>query len=223
MTTTTASSETQARKAWTAATKATAAAHAAIQPYCDQLAAARDALASAQAEALDAIAVKSVDPAAARERIEKARAAIKTAEDDVQWAILELNAAEARHEQAHTDEQAARRAVTAAEYVAAHREWNDENNRENQLLRQLKDNIAELIPMINDRKNQHDRLAQEWAHLPTEERPQLKAGQPITDTSTRLIGEHIADITPEVSAAIKAGAAAAQAELTARRRAAQHG
>jgi hypothetical protein len=224
MTTKTAEATTaQAQKAWRAATEKTAEAEAALQPARDGLTAAQEALAAAESEGIAAVVTKSTDPEAARDRIEKSRTAIKEAQDGVQWAVLELHAAEAVHEEAHQAEQAARRAVTVAEYQAAHKEWNDPDSREEKLLAQLSDTVAELIPLIIDRKDLHDRLTQEWQHLPADERPQLKTGRPITTSPSRFTGEHIADITPEVAVAIKAGSAAALAELTERARARRHG
>jgi hypothetical protein len=224
MTSTKATTEpvSSAQKAWAASTKATAVAFDAIQPARDNLEAAQQALTAANAEALAAVTVKSPDPQAARERIEKACAAIKQAEDNVQWAVLELHAAEAVHEQAHTDEQAARRRVTVAEYELAQKEWSDPNNRERQLLRELTALIAELTPMICDRKDLHDRLAHEYEHLPPDERPQLRSG-PLMATSTRFVGECFADLTPELVVAIRAGLETAQTELRERRRAEQFG
>ncbi len=212
-----------AAHALTEAAEVTAATNAKLQPARAALDAARDALAAAEDEALQAIVVKNPDAKAARERIEKSRAAIKTAEDGVRWAVLELHAVEAQHEQAHAAEQAARRCVVAEEYAAAHAAYNNENSRENVLLRQLESVVAELIPLICDRKDQHDRLSSEWSHLPPDERPQLKPGKRITATSIRLVHEHIAGLTPEIATAIKDGAAAADAELTERRRAQRHG
>jgi hypothetical protein len=68
---------------------------------------------------------------------------------------------------------------------------------------------------FSDRKDRHDRLAQEWEHLPPEQRPR----RTLTTTSTRTITELIAFIPPEVAATVKAALAAAEDELNQRRRA----
>ncbi|MGA7054667.1 MAG: hypothetical protein WBZ37_26050 [Mycobacterium sp.] len=163
-----------AQKAYEAATAAIAAAGAALAPAADKLAAAKLALETAQDEAPRAITEKSADPAAAKERFQKARKAVGGREDDVDWALFELQSFEVADEKAHVAEQVARGRVIAEEIVNAHNEFNDENSRENQLPRQVSDGIAQLIPIINDRKALQDRLGREWQHLPEDVRPQLK-------------------------------------------------
>jgi hypothetical protein len=202
-----------AEKAWATATKATAAANDALGPARENLQAARDAHDAADREVFAALTAKVVDPAAAKERIEKARAAVKMAEDDLQWAALQLGAAETVHEQAH--EQDARRAVTVAEYETETAAFNNPQSRERVLVEQLASTVTELVVLISDRKDRHDRLAQEWEHLPPEQRPR----RTLTTTSTRTITELIAFIPPEVAATVKAALAAAEDELNQRRRA----
>jgi hypothetical protein len=119
---------------------------------------------------------------------------------------------------------AARRAVTVADYQAEQANWQDPNNREKQLLRQLTALVTELIPTILDRKELHNNLAQhwdQWQHLPEDERPTVSRTF-VTD-STGLITELIADLTPEIAAALKAGTAAARSQLDERLRLASLG
>ncbi len=207
MTTKTASSSappTAAEKAYAAATAATAAAGAALGPANDKLTAAKQALADAQDEALRAITEKSADAAAAKERFVRARQAVKDREDELDDALFELQAVEVGDQQAHDAEQVARRRVIIEEVVKADAEFNDPESRENVLLGQITDGIAELIPLINDRKDRQERLASEWAHIPVEERPQIKGG-PRVSISTRWVTDHVANLTTEVLAAIRAG------------------
>ena len=216
ITQTPAAATTPAAKALAAAAKTTAATYDAIAPARAVLEAAQQALDAANAEAIEAVIVKNPDPKAARERIEKSRAAIKAAEDDVQWRVLEFHAVEAQHQEAYDAEQVARRRVVIEEVVKAHDEFNDENSRENELLRQITSGIAELVPLINDRKDRADRLASELASMPVEERPQLKGGA--GSTSTRWVSDHVANLTPELLVAIRAGTAAAESALSERAR-----
>jgi hypothetical protein len=212
---------TIAQKSWHTATKATAAASDAIPPARAALEAAQEALTAANAEAVQSIVIKSKDPDAARSRIEAARAAVKVAEDDVQWRVLVLHAAEAAHEEAHAAEQQARRAVTVARYEAAHEEWNDENSAENRLLGTLSATVRELVLALDARKDLHKQLALEWAVIPDTEKPKL-GGKRIVDDSWRFISELIT-LPPEVAQCVKSAAEAAAGEVTERRRAARFG
>jgi len=112
---------------------------------------------------LRAITEKSADAAAAKERFVRARQAVKDREDELDDALFELQAVEVGDQQAHDAEQVARRRVIIEEVVKADAEFNDPESRENVLLGQITDGIAELIPLINDRKDRQERLASEWA------------------------------------------------------------
>ena len=74
----------------------------------------------------------------------------------------------------------ARRGVIAEEYLAAHKTHNDKSTRVNQLLAQLPDLIAEVIPLVAARNELHRRLGQELWQMPHEERPTIPQGQPLT-------------------------------------------
>ena len=165
-----------ATKALAAATKATAEAFDAIRPATDDLADARSALAASETELMQSVVVKSPDPQAAKARIDAARAALKTREDEVQWCVLKLRAVEVQHDQANEAERTARRRVTVEEYVRASEAWNDPANRERALLQQLTEIIAELIPMIHARKALHSRLVQELDYIPADEKPTIPPG-----------------------------------------------
>jgi hypothetical protein len=213
-----------ATKALTDAAQATSAAFDAIGAANDDLAAARSALEAANADLLTSVVVKSADPKAAKARIEAARAALKQAEAQVEWCVLKLHAAEVVHEQANADQQAARHAVFLEDYEREHTEFNNPDSRENTLLRQVADNIAELVTLLNDRKDTHDAL---WSHaqsLPPDQRPVAKAGKPILSAPTRGIPVSIGTPVPqEIIEAVRHGLQAGDAELTERRRAAQYG
>lgn len=204
---------TTPEKALAAATKATAVAYAAIAPANDALAAAREALDAANAEAIAAIVVKNPDAAAARDRIEKSRAAVKAAEDDVTWKVVELHAREAQHEQACEAEQAARRAVTIEEYVAEMDRCSDPNNHEAQLLATLQSVVTETIIALSDRDALHNRLNSQWASIPADEKPRLACSCYPPGSSASLRGEFIADLHPIVAEALKQATAAAAGQL----------
>jgi hypothetical protein len=112
----------------------------------------------------------------AKERFKKARQAVKDREDDVDWALFELQAFEVADEAAHQAEQAARGRVTIEHCQKAHDELNNPDSRENQLLRQVTSAIAELVPLISERKSRHTRLAQELQYIPKDQLPLLKGG-----------------------------------------------
>jgi hypothetical protein len=206
--------KTAAERAWVEATKHTAATAAEIDAAAAQITAAEQALAYAKAEAEAAIDAKAADPNAARERIQNAREAIKQAQDDLEWAQLNHQAAEVVNRQACEDEQAAHRRVIAEEYIRAQAEWKDPANKERQLLAQLTDLVAELTPLICARKERHSRLQTGWEYIPPDERPDLPhAGRLPAGDGSLLISVHIASVPVEVADAFKAGAAQGEARM----------
>jgi hypothetical protein len=74
----------------------------------------------------------------------------------------------------------AQRAVTAQEWLAAHKEHNNPRARVNVLLTQLTDTLAELVPLVAARDRLHRRLDQERRHFPADERFTIPPGQPLT-------------------------------------------
>jgi hypothetical protein len=209
-------------KALAAATKATAAAYDAIEPAEADLAAARQALGTANTDLLTSVVVKNPDPKAAKTRIEGSRAKLKLAADEVEWCVLKAHAVEVQYQQAVEAEQAARHAVFVEEYQAEHEAFNDPGSRENTLLARVTADVSELFVLLGDRKDKHDALSSQWASLPPAERPPVKAGKPIGSTFSRVIPANIT-APPEIVEAVKSGLAAADAEYAERRRAAQFG
>ena len=103
------------------------------------------------------------------------------------------------------------------EYQAEHSRFNDPDSRENQLLRQVTDCIAELTCRLFARQDLHDRLWQELAALPADHRPAVKPGRPIMSSSTRVIPAAIT-APPEVAEAVTSGLATADASMAECRR-----
>lgn len=207
--TTTGAKTTAAERDHAAAIKHTEATAAEIEAARDQVAAAEQALEDAKAELEAAVMAKSADPTAAKERIQNARDGIKEAQENLEFAILQHQASEVVNRQAYEDEQAARRRVKADEYLRECARWNDPMNRERQLLAQLTDIIAELTPLIGERKDLHGHLLAEWAHIPIDERPDIPVGHGLAPDNDylRLTTGQIAEVPTEVVDAIKAGAA----------------
>ena len=143
--------------------------------------ASREALAQAEREAVEAMSAATIDgdTPAARTRVEKARQKVEKARADIDWATLQLNAAENAYARTHDDVTRAQRVVIAEEYIAEHQAFNDPNLRETVLLKQVTDTIAELLPLVKQRQDWHDRLASEVNHFHPEERPTVPAGRPI--------------------------------------------
>jgi hypothetical protein len=142
-------------------------------------AASRQTLTDAETEAAEAIAAAVTGEGdratadAARERVERLRR-------DHEWAAVELSAAERAMSRAADGAARAHRGVIAEEYLSAHKTHNDKVTRVNQLLAQLPELLAELVPLVAARNQLHRRLAQELSHFPLDERPAIPAGQPLT-------------------------------------------
>lgn len=172
-----------------------------------------EAMKAAEASAVETMASAALgdgDSDHSREQVKRARQAVDEARSEAYWASLHLHAMEVAHSRAAEAEAKAQRAVTAEEYLAAHREYNDPKNRENRLISQLTDTVAELITLINDRQQLHHRLAQEYATFPSDERLDGLSGKPITTYGHA--GQGIFDVrlpVLEVAEAIKSGVAAA--------------
>ena len=114
----------------------------------------------------------------------------------------------------------AARAVTAEEYVKAHREYNNPESRENLLSQRLREDVAELVGLINKRHDEHDQLARDVASWPTDERPRL-AGKPIIERTHRAFGSWsvqlpLADLAESITEGLAAASEQARAEAQAR-------
>jgi hypothetical protein len=204
-----------------AATKATAAADAALTE-------AREAVPAAEKKLADLEAAFCVGDASSKAELAKARGAIEQARGDVEWSVLQRQAAEAAHSRAADVEAAARRCVTAAEYLAEHRSFNDPESRESVLVARLESTVAELIRVVDARQTLHHRLAAEADSFPADERAELQkrlaqqiqadapTGQPLRPITTYGQREYAQWVIHggipkgEVAQAIEAGIAAAR-------------
>lgn len=101
----------------------------------------------------------------------ESEAAISSAERDIIRARIHLEAAEIAYSRAQKLEGQANDAVIAEDYRAEHVRFNDPQSRENILLANLRDNIVELVPTIQARKELHDRLAQAYNGISADQRP----------------------------------------------------
>jgi len=154
---------------------------------------------------------------AARERVEKLRR-------DHEWAQVELQAAETAMSRAYDEIVRARRGVVADEIKAAHAAHNDKSTRLNQILAQLPDLIAEVIPLVAARNQLHRRLGQELSQMPHEERPALPPGQPLTAPEESYVPNIVVEVPRgAVATAIEAGVAQARVAAAERQRAAAYG
>ncbi|MEM6109211.1 hypothetical protein AAHS21_23690 [Mycobacterium sp. 050272] len=194
-----------AQRAYAEAVKVRDGVGAMLSAANDGIARAEQALDAAKVAAIEAVNARCADPLAARQRIETARATVKKAEDDLDFAKLQLQAAEVVERQAFDDVELARVPVIVEEYQDAVRERNDPQSREKVLLAQLTDNIAELMSIIGQRRQQHARLAAEYEHLPVEKRP-IFEGAPLQRPSY-IVPYAVNHRIPigEIAAAIEAG------------------
>lgn len=218
-TATTASENLTPQAALDAAGAATAAADAALTSAREEVTAAEKRLAG-----LEAAFVASDAPT--KSALSKARSAIETARSDVEWSVLTLQAAEVAHSRAADTEAHAQRRVIAEEYLAEHRACNDASSRENVLIAQLTDTVAELIRVVDARQQTHHRLATDVGTWPADEKLDLNrrlSGQaqgyptsggplrPITTYCSRAFASFNVTVPKgEVAEAIEAGIAAAQ-------------
>ena len=178
--------------------------------------AAETAAAQAIADAISGTGDRATADAA-RERVEKLRR-------DHEWSAVELAAAERATGRAYDDVVRARRGVVAEQYIAAHAAHNDKSTRVNQILAQLPDLIAEVIPLVAARNELHRRLGQELSAMPHEERPALPPGQPLTAPEESYVPNIVVEVPRgAVATAIEAGVAQARADAAERQRAAAHG
>jgi hypothetical protein len=206
-----------AAQALTAATEAASAAAAAEVAAGDDVTAAEQAVIDLEASLVGGSLVT-------RQQLDQARAKIEQARSDVEWRKLQHHAALAAHSRASDAAAAAHRAVVREEYLAAHAAHNDPSSRENVLLAQLTDTVTELVQLIDDRQEQHDRLAHEFTSFPADEKFRPPAGRPITTHGTRGYGVWTLPIpNQEVSDAIDTGLKAAKAAQTERERKRRHG
>lgn len=186
---------------------------------------AEQTLADAQAHAIEVVGSKCADATEARQRIEKAREAIKQAEDELDFEKLKLQAAQVVQRQAYDDMHVTQRRASADAYKAEHKRFNDPACRETVLLETVAAAVAELYLLLWDRKELHDRLNQEHWHLPADEKPAVpRDGRPIQGNSPRT--HYLAPfgpIPPEVIEAVRAGNEAGQLNKAQRDRARQAG
>lgn len=206
------------RKALLAANEVTRNADAALTAARERVVGTAEALEEAQKEAVETMASAALDTgdnADSRSRTERARETLDNARSEAEWARLHLHAMEIAHSRAAEAEGKAQRAVTAEEYRTAHREYNDPNSRENVLIDQLTDVVAELITLITERQLLHHRLANEYASFPDDERFGALPGKPITTYG--FVGQGVFEVRLpvfEIAEAVKAGVTAAAERQT---------
>lgn len=165
-TTATANKELAPQAALDAATTATAAASAAT-------AAAHQELADAEKRLADLEAALAAGDFKTKAEFTKVRRDIETARSDIEWSATAIAAATAVETRSYRDLEAARRRVTAEEYLAALREYNDPEARENQLLKQLTATIVELRPLLRQQRELHWRLDYDVENWPADEKSAL--------------------------------------------------
>ncbi|MDC8980684.1 hypothetical protein PR370_01020 [Mycobacterium marinum] len=220
-----------AQAAVTETALATAAATAAVAAAEDDIPRAQQALADAEAHVIALLATTTPNTDdAGRSQIEKARAAVEKCRKDIEWAHVKRQAAEVAYVQATDAEARAHRDLFAENYLAEFRRFNDPQNRETLLLRQLTNTTAELVALLGNRKDLHDQLFQQYASLPPDEKSDLhdrlmqehqklpadhRPGRPITTYASRSIPAHINQVPPELADAFRSGLDAAQAKALA--------
>lgn len=216
-------SKKSARAALAAAQQVTAQADASFTAAADDIETAARAIESAEAHAVEVLTnINNGHGDVNQEAVQQARAAVEQARRDHEWAILRHQAAEAAHRRASDAEAEARRAVTADEYRRAHAEFNNPDSRENLLLKRVREDVAELIGVINARQELHDRLARDVATWPAEERENLRIppGKPITTCGTKGLGSWtvqvpLFDLAESLTAGIAEAAERARADAQA--------
>ena len=118
------------------------------------------------------------------------RRAVEKARRDREWSVLQHAAAEVAYYRASDAEAEARRAVTAEEYIKAHKEFQQPPNRGKVFCCNVsRADVAELIPLIAARQEHHDQLARDVASWPVEERQRIQApGRQIVTHPGRGLG-----------------------------------
>ena len=158
--------------------------------------------------------------------VQQAREAVEKPRKDHEWAILRHQAAEAAHRRASDAEAQVVRALVADEYVRAHRDYNDPESREAILLNRIREDVVEVIGLIECRMETHDRLARDVATWPAEERQQLiqvGAGKPITTHGQQGFGSWSVQVPAmDVAEVLTDAIAAAAEQKRAAAQAAQH-
>lgn len=167
-------------------------------------------LAEAEEEAVQSMvaAAREGDNDKTRARIASAKQGLADARDAADWSRLEHAAKEVAFNEAVETAARAHRAVSMAEYVAEAKAYSDPKSREKVLLAQLTSTVAELLPLVVNRKRTHSRLAQEYQSCPVDERPELPEGTRIapgagTPGSWWWGGVQFFDI--EIARAVQAG------------------
>lgn len=201
-----------------AAEKVTAHAGAAVTAAAEQIETTARAVAEAEAHVVEVLANPQDQGA-----LDQARARVEKTRRDREWAVLQHAAAEANYFKASDAEVEARRGVTAEEYVKAHAAFNAPDNRENVLLQRIREDVAEVIGIIDARMEHHDRLARDVASWPADERQKVQqAGRQIVAHPGRGLGTWTVqvpnlDLSEALAAALADAAeqarAAAQAAL----------
>jgi hypothetical protein len=195
---------TTAQQEWATASEATAAAGEALTAAHDAIGTAQQDLELAESNVVEVVAAFINGDGPSRTEIGKARTAVEKCRSDLEWARIQHQAAEVAYTRTVDNEITKRRAVIAEQYLAEHQRFNDENSRENQLLAQITDAVAELLPAIAARKERHGVLTKERAHFPATEPLPIPQGRPIRQyDSVRTASVTLRE--PEVADAIKAG------------------
>lgn len=201
------------------AQRALAAAEADLASTDKAIRAARARIPAAQQELSQAEAdvTAALTPGTCKNKadLQNARARFEKARDDIEWAHIEIQSAETAHSQTSAAAARAQRAVTAEEYLVEHQRFNDPMARENNLLDQLTQTVAELLALLPERDRLHHRLTQEYDLFPADEKQQLAIAIPPGRLMTTR--ESYADFNPwnvpvhnqAIAEAIKAGIAEA--------------
>lgn len=155
-----------------------------------------------------------------QDTITQARAAVEQAHRDHAWARLQREAALAARSRAHDEEAKALRALTAQEYVRAYREYNDPASRESVLHERIRADLAELVRLVDEREELHDRLARDVQSWPADERPTVPPGRTIVTHGQRGFGSWSVmvpnnDVAETLTAALADAAERARAEAQA--------
>jgi hypothetical protein len=196
---------TTAQQEWATAAEATAAAGEALTAAYDAIGTAQQDLELAEANVVEVVGAAVINGGGpSRTEIGKARTAVEKCRSDLEWAKIQHQAAEVAYTRAVDNEITKRRAVIAEQYLAEHARFNDPESRENVLLAQISDAVAELLPAIAARKERHGVLTKERAHFPATEPLPIPQGRPIRQyDSVRTASVTLRE--PEVADAIKAG------------------
>lgn len=214
--------KTTTTSALTAAREASNTADAAVDTAEAEVERTAHAIQAAEAHVVDTLTDLNAGKAdVTQDTITQARATVEQAHRDHEWALLQRDAAHAARSRAHDEEARAHRALTAQEYLAAHKEFNDPASREAILHERIRADVAELVSLVDERQEHHDRLARDIASWPADERPTVPAGKAIQTYGQRGFGAWSVmvpknDVAETLTAALADAAERERAEVQAR-------